>query len=392
MNLDSQFDASGSLAGYLFQCRLALLIGLRLVKKSANGHIYIEKFDDIAFEDIDYKKCLYQAKHHINAKSISDSSVDIWKTFRIWINEFNNSSSVSNNIKRILITTAVAPDNGAMKNLRAEGTKEDRRRARDLLKTAALKSKNKLSSEGRKAFLALTDPELEIFLASITVIDGHSNLADVFTEIEGELILVSPSHASKVAEALEGWWLSVIGKHLTGDDSSPISLQDIVKKANEIGSSFGPERLPIDDPSELDIKEYSADDEAQTFVRQMRSVKLPETTIKRGVQDFYRSASQRSKWARESLLLDGETGRYDANLKDRWARKFDESCASAIGTDEHAKIAVGRTVYFWATQEQIGFRNVVETWITAGSFHALSDRVEIGWHPDYEMHFQETQS
>jgi hypothetical protein len=37
----------------------------------------------------------------------------------------------------------------------------------------------------------------------------------------------------------------------------------------------------------------------------------------------------------------------------------------------------------WASQQEVQFRNVVETWITAGSFHSLSDRLEIGWHPDY---------
>lgn len=389
MSSSNQFDASGSLAGYLFQCRLALLIGLQLVKKSANGHISIEKFDDIAFEDANYSKCLYQAKHHINAKSVSDSSVDVWKTFRIWIDEFTNNTAASSGTRRILITTAIAPDDGAMAKLRAGSTKENRTAAASLLKIAASKSKNQTSLPGRKAFLALTDPELEVFLASITVIDGHANLSDVMTEIEGELILVSPSHASKVAEALEGWWLSVIGKHLIGEGNSLIPLQNIVKKAHEIGSLYGPDGLPIHDPSELNIKEYSEDDEAQIFVRQMRSIKLPETAIRRGVQDFYRSTSQRSKWARESLLLDGETARYDANLKDRWARKFEEGCTSISKSEEHEKATVGRKVYFWATQEQISFRNVVETWITAGSFHALSDRLEIGWHPDYETQFQD---
>ena len=42
----SKYNAGPSLAGYLFQCRLALLINLQMAKKKPNGHISIEKFDD----------------------------------------------------------------------------------------------------------------------------------------------------------------------------------------------------------------------------------------------------------------------------------------------------------------------------------------------------------
>jgi hypothetical protein len=87
------------------------------------------------------------------------------------------------------------------------------------------------------------------------------------------------------------------------------------------------------------------------------------------------------------LLLDGDVSKYESKLRDQWERKFEAECCEVAGSDNDGKMKIGRNVFFWATQQQVGFRNVVETWITAGSFHSLADRLTIGWHPEFSEHF-----
>ena len=372
------------MAGYLFQCRLALLRGLQLLKKQPNAQISIEKFDDLAFEDDDYGQCLIQAKHHVNPKSLADKSVDLWKTIRIWVESFRSNSLTAGNIKRVLITTAKASEGSALSKLRPGHGADARIEARDLLRAAAKESDNQTTRFGRELFLKLSDSECELFLQSIEVCDLHPNLIDVIDDIKGELVILSPQHVSTIAEHLEGWWFGVVGKHLVEDCPEFIPVQWITIKAHEIGNKFKDGDLPVIDPEQLDVKDYTPEDEDAVFVRQMRIVSLPDQVVKRGVRDFYRSSVQRSKWARENLLLDGESNRYDATLQDRWERKFEEDCTQTALQSEVDKRRLGRSLYFWASQQQIGFRNVVETWITAGSFHGLSDRLEIGWHPDFD--------
>jgi hypothetical protein len=65
LNSSSQFDASASLAGYLYQCRLALLLALRELKRKPNCQISIEKFDDIAFHDEDYISTLENCETYV---------------------------------------------------------------------------------------------------------------------------------------------------------------------------------------------------------------------------------------------------------------------------------------------------------------------------------------
>ena len=116
---------------------------------------------------------------------------------------------------------------------------------------------------------------------------------------------------------------------------------------------------------------------------------VSDSVIARSVQDYYRSYAQRSKWARENLLLDSELSKYDDGLKDRWERKFDAVMDTSDMSTNSGKCEFGRGLCLWACQESIPLRNIVETWITSGSFHGLADILQIGWHPDFKEMFAE---
>ena len=255
------------------------------------------------------------------------------------------------------------------------------------LRGTAEKSKNRSTSAARDRFLSLTDDQARTLLNQIDVLDSHPNLVDVMEEIEGELILTAPKHTSRAAKYLEGWWLSIVATRLLDAGSPAIPVQHIIMKANEIGRSFGDDSLPLDDPDKLGAKGYSSDDEAELFVKQMRVVGLSDSVVRRGAQDYYRAFAQRSKWARERLLLDTELSKHDAKLEDRWGRKRDEELATGPVSTETEKKSLGCRLYFWASQQSIPLRNIVEAWITAGSYQGLADRLKVGWHPDFRVIF-----
>ena len=383
MSSGNQYNASPSLAGYLFQCRLALLRSLQMTRQKPNGHISIERFDDIAFESDDIVQCLIQAKHQIDPKPLDDKSVDLWKTIRIWVEQFRQGILTTIDSRFLLITTSTAAVDSAMFYLRPESNKVSRDKAKELLIKAAKTSENKKTTEARNLFLSLNDQEKDAFLSRVEVLDKHPNLVDVMSEIEKELILLSPNNSSTLASYLEGWWLRVVAERLVADKSATIPIQNIIIKTNEIGNMFRPDTLPIDEPSLLKIKEYSEDDEESVFVKQMRIIELGENSIKRAVKDYYRASAQRSKWARENLLLDGESSRYDDDLKDRYERQREFKLELTPPSKDSEKIDLGKQLCLWASQQSIQFRNVVEVWITAGSYHGLANRLEIGWHPDF---------
>ncbi len=386
----TKFSASASMAGYLFQSRVALLQGLRLAKRNPGGKISIEKFDDVAFETDKAVECLIQAKHHIKPKPLDDKSVDVWKTIRIWVKQLKDDPLLSHSTRLILLTTSTAPPGGAMEKLRTGSSSEDRAKASSLLVNAAKQSTNQTTAIARKSFIELSETERDALLALIEVIDRSPNLVDMWEEIIGELRIVSPNHVNEVAQSLEGWWLGEVAIRLVEEGNATIPVQNIITKASEIGGKFQRNELPVHDPEEMGVADYTESDEDSVFVKQMRRVKIKKSMVKRSVRDYYRATAQRSKWARESLLLDGETSRYDAQLRDSWERKRDEELTLSPPGNDEQKEDFGRRLCCWAQSEQLPFRNVVETWITAGSLHALSDRLIVGWHPDYEEIFKKS--
>jgi len=106
---NSQHSAKGPMAGYLYQCRIALFQGMEMAKINPNGSISIERFDDVAFENDDIAECLIQAKHHITGGDLGDKSADVWKTIRIWAQLTLSDPLFPTKTKLVLLTTSTAP-------------------------------------------------------------------------------------------------------------------------------------------------------------------------------------------------------------------------------------------------------------------------------------------
>ena len=168
------------MAGYLFQCRLALLYNLGLTRRDPEAIVSIEKFDDIAFETEDHANCLIQAKHHVVSKLLGDKSEDVWKTLLIWIEGSKYGISELSKTTYMLVTIATCPSNSAMSNLRDKASKESIEKAYDVLRAAAQDSANSATKTARSSFIDMTDSKAKLLLSHIVVIDSHPSLTDVF--------------------------------------------------------------------------------------------------------------------------------------------------------------------------------------------------------------------
>jgi len=120
----SSTDASSSALGYLYQCRFALLLALQK-SDEPNLCLSIEKLDDVAFHESPTtpaiaRECL-QFKHKTSrAGGLGDSSTDIWKTLKIWIDAANEKKIDLNRVSLFLVTTTAASDKNAVRHLRPE--------------------------------------------------------------------------------------------------------------------------------------------------------------------------------------------------------------------------------------------------------------------------------
>ena len=374
------------MTGYLFQARFALLRGLEEGRRHPGHALSIERFDDVAFEDAGGPFELIQTKHHAKGGNLSDVSADLWRTLNIWIKLIIEDPTTSANTRFVFLTTNAAPAGSALSMLSPVQDKRDESCAMELLCKAANDSQNQATADARDAFLDLTTVSRQLLVQNIWVFDRGPSIIDVREEIEEVLhYSAPPENVGTFTDHLEGWWFGRVILALSDPNSAAIPLAAIQNKVSELRESFKIRNLRLDENIETMPPPSVLPRDDRTFIRQMTLVDVSEEEMIATVHDYYRAYEQRSRWARENLLLDGEADRYDRVLGDAWYRRFLSYTADVTeGCDDGTKKAQGKKVFRWAREYQKPLRNRDEIWLSSGSLQMLADEVRIGWHPDYK--------
>ncbi len=159
---------------------------------------------------------------------------------------------------------------------------------------------------------------------------------------------------------------------------------------HELREQFKSDALPIYD----ELKTATVDHELyqdHMFVHQLTLIKVSLNRISYAVNNYYRAFEQRSRWIREDLILVGDVEDYEKKLIEEWSARF-EDMREELGDDavETEKLKAARDIYRWVEQSaNYPIRQRChEEFITRGSYHMLSDRLDVGWHPDFPDRLQ----
>jgi hypothetical protein len=382
---DNPHGAAASAIGYLFQCRYALLAGLRALPDMPQLLISIEKFDDVAFEASGEPTELIQTKHHIaKTGDLTDGNVDLWKTIGIWLKRVIEDIEAPFRMKFALLTTALAPDKSAASFLRMRDRDEED--ANKLLMKAAKSSKNKQVDAVCKAYLELPDQVRLSLLRSVMILDGSPNIIDVRDEIARNLHHAAPrDQIDKLVERLEGWWFGAVIRAISAATPEAIPVLAIEQRVDELREQFKRDALPVDFEAVVPSGTVIAELDKRSFVRQLRTVAIGPKRIEYAIRDYYRASEQRSRWAREDLLIDGELEHFERELTEAWEPRHASIVEEAESSSPEQKIVLGQTLFKWVEQEaSFPLRTVRERFLTHGSYHILANRFAVGWHPDFK--------
>lgn len=381
-------SAAQSAAGYLYQARLALVEALRYAYADSGVEIAVEKFDDVSFEKDGSPLELLQAKHHLKKSGdLTDSSVDLWKTLRVWAGAAKADPSLPGRARFALITTEQAPVGSAASYLRpADAGGRDLAKAEAILVKAAEGSQNAALIKAISAFTALTPEMRKALIAAIEIIDGAPLIADIGALIEERLRMIAPrGQAALAREQLEGWWWPRICAALQAENPGTIPVLEVEQKLDDIRDSLKRDALPFDmehvDPPQENLDTL----DEMRFVHQLQSVGIGAIRLQYAKRDFYRASAQRSQWARQNLLFDGEVRRFEKTLIEEWQPRFAQMCDGlAEGCQETALREAGQKLYGWVeTEARFPIRTAVSRFLNVGSYHILADDLRVGWHRDY---------
>ena len=384
-------SAAQSAAGYLYQARLALAECLRYAYDDSSVEIAVEKLDDVSFEKEGAALELLQTKHHLKkAGDLSNGSVDLWKTLRVWAQAVKADPSLPGRTRFALITTAKAPDGSAAALLRPAGSgfaNRDPETAEALLLQAAEVSENESLKKAVAVFTGLGPAIRKELINGIEVLDGTPLIADLGLVIEERLRMIAPRGKTALArEQLEGWWWPRICLALQAEIPGTIPVLEVEQKLDDIRDALKRDALPLDMEGVQPSPEELGSLDEMRFVRQLQTVGVGSLRLQYAKRDFYRASAQRSRWVRQSLLFDGEVGRFERRLIEEWQPRFAQMCDRLAADCEDAALrAAAVELYDWVENDaRFPIRAQTVRFLTVGSYHILAEDLRIGWHRDFE--------
>jgi len=372
--------------GYQHQTWWALVELLRAGPERPDAAITLELHDDVAWEQGGSPTELLQVKHHQGAlRSLTDSSVDVWRTLKVWMDEAVPGDPGGPRL--LLVTTQTAGAGSAMEALRPRGRNASAALA-DLEDTAS-SSKSKETAPARKQFLALSSSERQTFISRIVVLDGSSFVDDAAESVRTLLHWTLPTgHEDLFLGLVWRWWdqqaLSMLQGRLARVDVG--AAQQAIA---EIRDRFTLENLPtLVELAGLDIDDIERGHASYAFVHQMRWVDFPPINLQKAVIDYYRAYTQTARWLDEDLIGVADLTRFESELVDEWEREF-EWMMDELDTeaDEAVKKKAGkRLLRDLLDRTGTTIRTKYnDPFFARGQRHMLADRGRIGWHPDFQV-------
>ncbi|MFD1851050.1 ABC-three component system protein [Oceanobacillus bengalensis] len=383
--MGNKFSAHAQALGYFYQVRYALLLLLR--PKDYNSQIFIEKLDDISFDQNGSPTELIQMKHHRRKGSLTDASSDIWKTLRVWSEAVLDGVVDTQSTTFSLITNEVASTGSAASLLTYDSKKRNVNQALEILIHTARNSESNNNSKAYEKFLQLTEQQQKALLNNTYILDFSENIIETKEKIFYELRLTTrPEVISALFERLEGIWFDKVIKHLMIESRHPITFREIQDHINDLQEQFQRDNLPIDFLDLVAPQEDELDEKDKIFIEQLRLVAVGNKRIEKAISDYYRAFHQRSKWVRDELLMIDELDKYEERLIDEWERKFEIMKENVEDdTSENILQKEGRKLFNWIDENNIfPIRpNCDEPYIERGSYHMLSNQLRVGWHSQF---------
>lgn len=393
MNMNTgrgKYSAAPSALGYLYQTQYALLEALGRLSEGERVRISIETLDDVVFEADGKPIDILQTKHHINASaSLTDTSPDLWKTLRIWI-EGQANQTIPVDAQFHMITTAICGEGSAAAYLRPDGRDEEK--ALERLSSTASTSTNTKNAAAYHAFNALDQKGRANLLKCILVLDGSPAIQQIDNRLrKTTFYAVENQFHDSYLQRIKGWWCNRVVKHLADDNVSPILGEELESEANRIRNQFKEESLPVDD----DLMRTAIDSSGymdRLFVEQLNLIGVNSNRVLYAIKNYYRAFEQRSRWMREELLYVGELDRYEECLIEEWDLLFQQmrdDLGESAAEDQVTRAA--QKLYKWVENgtHRLIRSSVTEPAIARGTYQILADDLRVGWHMEFREHLRE---
>lgn len=380
-------SAAGQLFGYTLQYPRALL---RLIEASDDAFVSVEDFGDVGIENSEGVKISEEDKSSIAGKSpVLDRSENLWKTFYNWTQAVVKNELDANRDFFILYANHESSDESIVVKLSKAGVNN----VSTTLSTIKANVNDILSNPEHALYQYvnyLFNQNYNLFEKIVIRFElvCDKNADNVYDEIKrvlkNHLMLPESRDVSDLVNYLTGWLQEELMKKIAARQVAMISRKDLVKYAypqikklnNDCLIDFAGSKLPGNDYAENQVNQKP------TYIRQMDFVNADQDEKITAVLDFYRASENRIKWIDDDIISKEDIAIFEKNLIDAYKSERKKISLTMQSSDD---VQRGHLLMINCMDKdmQLGVHKPPYKTV-AGSYHALSNNEELGWHSDWK--------
>ncbi|MGO8752730.1 MAG: ABC-three component system protein [Thermoguttaceae bacterium] len=359
-----------------------------LLKASPGDSVCLEVFEDVGVERADGSRIAEQDKSALSTNTLSNRSLDFWKTIRNWVDATASGILDPDKTRFVIYAPRAVPNNIAIwfRDARtdAEATAA-LQAARDRLVQGRREGEtfaggdSELDAHLRCVFGA-DQPDVARIVKNLTIEAGGVSPHD---ELQQLLLseLVSKEACERVLNWAHGWVKEKIDRLLerreparVARDEFHAALLNHVRTHDRLDILYSVAGRPGDG-------EIASDLALRDYVRQLRIIGLEEVDVYSAVNDFLRAAADRTAWCADGLIDRKSLDTLAGDLVTTWRNK---KRRVSIAYAERRETEQGQMLYVDCIEHKARL-DCLETpeHFIRGSWHALADGRDVGWHPQY---------
>lgn len=349
-----------------------------LLTEPRGATVYVEHDDDVSVHYENGTKRLEQTKRKAS-NPLTDWSTDLWKTVRNWLEDHGPIASGAASQLCLYVTPAHAPGAWAKALLAASTADDIAVLVADIKKAINPTKKKTKTYPFVKRFLDAAPAE-QLALATrfrvITEAEPTEAIRARFAPAVSVLLLDRIT-AYAIGEA----------KHRTDrllEMGKPGGLnagefQDLIRvfvQSINLPAYFDFDSAP---PSTDDIDTTLSS--KPVFIRQLELIDVSKDQQLNAVSDYLRTATNKTKWGADGILLPQSLDEWDANLLSRHAAICDGFAATHAHLDD---VKRGMAIYAECRKLSMALQGkTVPEHFTHGCLNEFCDDKRIGWHPNF---------
>lgn len=372
-------NVPGQFYGYSIQITRVVAHFLRAHEGQS---VSIEHLDDVATHT-DMGDLVEQDKSGLAHNPVTDRSPELWKSLANWVRAIRDGAL--NHDTRFILYVAQGHHGALIDKIHSANSKAAADAIVVSIRAYFSDQENlpKAMAEHVKVVLAASDDVLARLFLSLSLENGSGAPNDDLAAMPG-MAAISEPKKKDVLKYLLGWAKMTVDKQIEQGRAAVIRWAEFHKELVSAAKKFDrAENVLLANTIDVTDAEMQNELRDRTYIRQLDIVRCGNDDMVGAVNDYLRSVTHRTNWSENGDVIESSFREFECSLDRAWKS---QKLAVDIEQKSHSDEDRGQLLYAKCQLLKMPLQGMeVPEFFVPGSFHAMADRLRVGWHPRYHQ-------